>query len=176
MKFNVEDAAEVLSATPSVLRSLLAGLGEGWTESRGDQGDWEPFDIVGHLIHGERTDWIPRARIILEQGDDRTFVPFDRLAQFDTSKGKDLDLLLAEFEKLRADNIETLRSWDLTEEQLALTGTHPELGEVTLSELLATWVVHDLNHLRQIATSMAGRYRSEVGPWRAYLSILNDKP
>ena len=103
-------------------------------------------------------------------------MPFDRFAQFDTSEGKDLDLLLAEFEMLRADNIETLRSWDLTEEQLALTGTHPELGAVTLSELLATWVVHDLNHLRQIATSMARRYRSEVGPWRAYLSILNDKP
>jgi len=176
MKFDVSEAAEVLSATPSVLRSLLGGLGEAWTASRGERGNWEPFDVVGHLIHGERTDWIPRARIILEQGDYRTFVPFDRLAQFDASEGKDLDGLLEEFEKLRAKNIETLRSWNLTEEQLHLTGTHPELGEVTLSELLATWVVHDLNHLRQIVTSMAGRYQNEVGPWRAYLSILNDKP
>ena len=131
-----------------------------------------PFDIVGHLIHGEETDWIPRARIILEHGDKQTFVPFDRFAQFENSKGKSLTQLLDEFAKLRAENLDTLRSWSLTDAQLDLEGMHPELGRVTLRQLLATWVVHDLNHVRQIVTAMAKRYEGEVGVWKEYLSIL----
>lgn len=134
---------------------------------------WRPYDIVGHLIQGELTDWIPRARIILEQGEDRTFVPFDRFAQFEHSKGKSLAQLLDEFAKLRTQNIETLTSWNLTEHQLDLEGDHPELGRVTLRQLLATWVVHDLNHIRQVVTVMAKRYEGEVGVWKQYLSILN---
>ena len=133
---------------------------------------WNPYDVVGHLIHGEETDWIPRARIILAQGDNRTFVPFDRFAQFEKSKGRSLAQLLDEFAKLRVENIETLRSWNLTDAELDLEAIHPELGPVTLRQLLATWVVHDLNHIRQIVTAMAGKYASEVGVWREYLSIL----
>ena len=176
MRIKIQEAAEVLRATPKALGSLLDGLGDEWTGSVGERENWQPFDVVGHLIHGEKTDWIPRARIILAQGEDRIFVPFDRLAQFHVPTEKALAELLDEFENLRTENVETLLSWNLSDEQLSLKGTHPELGEVSLSELIATWVVHDLNHLRQIVTVMAARYGDEVGPWRAYLSILNDKP
>lgn len=135
--------------------------------------DWGPFDIVGHLIHGEETDWIPRARIILTQGENRTFEPFDRFAQFEASRGKTLGTLLDEFERLRNANLETLGSWKLTNAELDLYGVHPELGDVTLRQLLATWVVHDLTHIRQVATAMARRYSDEVGQWKQYLSILS---
>lgn len=172
MKFEIENAIEVLSATPAALRAMLGGLSDSWISSSNDSDSWQAFDVVGHLIHGEETDWIPRARIILEQGENRTFVPFDRFAQFENSKGKRLSDLLAEFEEARAKSLSELRSWNLTGEQLGLKGMHPELGEVSLSQLLATWVVHDLNHLRQIATAMARRYDAEVGPWKEYLSIL----
>ncbi|MEO6335085.1 MAG: DinB family protein, partial [Pyrinomonadaceae bacterium] len=127
----------------------------------------------GHLIHGEETDWIPRARIVLAQGDDPTFVPFDRFAQFENSAGNSLGQLLDKFEKLRAENIDLLRSWKLSDDHLSLEAMHPELGRVTLRQLLATWVVHDLNHVRQIATAMAKRYETAVGPWQEYLSILS---
>lgn len=150
---------------------MSGDLSDEWTASRGDA--WQAFDVVGHLIHGEETDWIPRARIILDQGEDRTFVPFDRFAQDEKSKGKTLLDLLDEFEKLRRENIAALRSWNLTEKELELKGIHPELAEVNLSQLLATWVVHDLNHVRQIVTAMAARYMDDVGVWRQYLSILN---
>ena len=177
MNFDISRATEVLSATPVTLRSLLGGLSGEWTGSDSSpqqEGDpWTPYDVVGHLIHGEETDWIPRARIILEQGENRTFVPFDRFAQFENSKGKSLAQLLDEFAKLRMENIDTLRSWNLTDAQLDLEGMHPELGLVTLRQLLATWVVHDLNHVRQIVTAMAGKYASEVGVWKEYLSILD---
>ena len=189
MRFSVEKSIEVLSATPGTLRSLLAGLSNDWTGTlpsdadasaegnRTPQSDtpnraWDAFDVVGHLIHGEETDWIPRARIILEQGDDRTFVPFDRFAQFEKSRGRSLTDLLSEFERLRRANIDELHGWELTDAQLDLEGTHPELGRVTLRQLVATWVVHDLNHVRQIATAMAKKYDGEVGPWKEYLSIL----
>jgi hypothetical protein len=170
--FSVSGAIEVLGATPGVLRSLLGQLSDRWTASLSAADEWQPFDVVGHLIHGEETDWIPRARIILAQGDDRTFVPFDRFAQFENSKGKALAELLDEFERLRWDNIDELHSWDLTDDQLDLEGKHPELGTVTLRQLLATWVVHDLNHVRQIVTGMARQYDDEVGVWKEYLSIL----
>lgn len=129
--------------------------------------------MVGHLVHGEETDWVPRARIILEHGEDRPFEPFDRFAQLTRFAGRSLDELLDRFAGLRRENLETVRSWRLTEEQLALAGRHPELGRVTLRHLLATWAVHDLNHLAQIARVMAKRYGEDVGPWRAYLSILD---
>jgi DinB superfamily len=172
MNFELDQAIEVLSATPKTLSHLLGALSADWTTAGNSENAWGPYDILGHLIHGEETDWIPRARIILEQGENRTFIPFDRFAQFERSKGKTLEALLGEFEKRRADNLGILRRWNLTAEHLDLLGIHPELGKVTLRQLLATWVVHDLNHIRQIVTSMAGRYREEVGPWREYLSIL----
>jgi len=179
MNFDISRSIEVLSATPATLKALLGGLSEDWKaseildpKSEIPNQEWRPYDIIGHLIHGEETDWIPRARIILEQGEDRTFVPFDRFAQFETSKGKSLGQLLDEFAKLRGESIETLRSWNLSDDQLELEGMHPELGRVTLRQLLSTWVVHDLNHIRQIVTAMAKRYDGEVGVWKGYLSIL----
>jgi hypothetical protein len=173
MNFDLNRSIEILERTPSVLDQLLQGLSSDWTATASDEKNWQPYDVVGHLIHGELTDWIPRAEIILAQGADRTFTPFDRFAQFEASAGKDLDSLLAEFGSLRAEGIKTLRSWNLSNSQLQLSGTHPELGEVSLKELLATWVVHDLNHIRQIVGTLAKRYEREVGPWRAYLGILN---
>ncbi|HVF30907.1 MAG TPA: DinB family protein [Pyrinomonadaceae bacterium] len=170
--FSVSGAVEVLTATPAVVRSIVGDLSDEWTASSGDAGNWSAFDIVGHLIHADETDWLPRARIILAQGENRTFEPFDRFAQFERSKGKSLSQLLDEFADLRVESLDTLRSWDLTEEQLDLEGMHPELGRVTLRQLLATWVVHDLNHVRQMVTSMAKRYEGEVGMWKEYLSIL----
>lgn len=174
MKFEVARAVEILSQTPSTIARMLEDLSPEWTESGGDQQNWTPYDVVGHLIHGEETDWIPRAEIILAQGDNRTFVPFDRLAQFERSKSRSLDDLLTEFAQARRANLEKLTRWQLTPEQLALKGLHPELGEVTLEQLLATWVVHDLNHIRQIVTYLAGLYADNVGFWRAYLSILDE--
>ena len=151
---------------------MLDALSPEWTESRGDKENWAPYDVIGHLIHGEETDWIPRAEIILAQGENRTFDPYHRLAQFERSKGKSLNDLLTEFAHLRSGNIEKLIRWQLTPEQLALKGNHPALGECTLEQLLATWAVHDLNHIRQIVVYMAKMYDKEVGPWKEYLSIL----
>jgi len=173
MNFELNNAIEVLTATPATLRSFVGSLSGSWTESSGTENTWKAFDVVGHLIQGEETDWIPRAEIILAQDANQTFTPFDRFAQFESSKGKTLGELLDEFEQKRKESLETLLSWTLTEEQLHLSGTHPELGEVTLRQLLATWVVHDLNHIRQIATAIAKEYKDEVGPWKQYLSILN---
>lgn len=176
MRFELEKTCEVLRQTPYSLARMLEGLSAEWTASSGDRENWGPYDIVGHLIHGDETDWIPRAEIILAQSENRTFVPFDRVAQFERSKGKTHDDLLTEFAHLRSVNLETLVRWQLTEEQLALKGTHPELGEVTLEQLLATWVVHDLNHISQIARKMAVKYSENVGPWTEYLSILKSEP
>ena len=171
MEFTLHRTIEILSATPSTVRSMIGGLSEDWTSSAGRE-DWGPFDIVGHLINGELTDWIPRARIILAQGNDTTFEPFDRLAQFERNKGKAVGELIDEFERLRAENLQTLSDLKLSDAQMELKGIHPELGPVTLQELIATWAVHDLTHIRQLATSMAKQYDSAVGPWREYLSIL----
>jgi hypothetical protein len=172
MKFQLEQALEILENTPLVLSSLLGNLSEEWTASAGNKDDWSPFDILGHYIHGEETDWIPRAEIILQQGANGTFEPFDRFAQFERSKGKTLDELLAEFAERRSESLATLRSWNLTEDQLRRQGAHPELGEVTLEQLLATWVVHDLTHIRQVVTFLAKKYGANVGAWKEYLSIL----
>lgn len=172
MKFKVEQAIEILQKTPGVLEALLGNLSDDWTKSSKDPNNWAPFDILGHLIHGEKTDWIDRAKIILEQGENRTFVPFDRFAQFKDSENKNLGQLLDEFAVLRAGNLEILRGFDLTADQLKLKGIHPNLGVVTLGELLATWVVHDLGHTKQITTVLAGKYKGEVGAWTEFLSIL----
>jgi hypothetical protein len=173
MKFNLDDAVEVLTATPPALKALLGGLSDGWTASTGTQDNWQAFDVIGHLLNAEETNWIPRAKVIVEDGTKGVFEPFDRLAHFERSKGKTLEELLVEFAEARRSSISTLLSWDLTIEQLSRKGYHPELGEVTLSQLLATWVVHDLTHIRQIATAMAKKYTVEVGPWKQYLGILN---
>jgi hypothetical protein len=172
MKFNLEMATEILRQTPFTLRRMLEDLSPEWTESSGDKENWAPYDVVGHLIHCEETDWMPRAEIILAQGENKTFEPFDRLAQFERSKGRTLDDLLTEFAHIRNTNIEKLGRWQLTSEQHVLKGVHPELGEVTLEQLLSTWVVHDLTHIRQIVQSMASKYANNVGSWKEYLSIL----
>lgn len=173
MKFNLDDAVEVLTATPSALKALLGGLSDGWTASTETQDNWQAFDVVGHLLNAEKTNWIPRAKVIVADGPNGVFEPFDRFAHFEQSKGKTLGKLLAEFAEARQSSIATLISWDITGEKLSRKGYHPELGEVTLSQLLATWVVHDLTHIRQIATAMAKKYTLEVGPWKQYLGILN---
>lgn len=155
------------------MRALLAGLPDDWTSCNEGADTFSAFDNVGHLIHGERTDWIPRARIILAQGANRRFEPYDRFAQVRESAGKSLAQLLDEFAQLRAENLATLRSWQLSERELELQGEHPDLGTVSLAQLLATWVAHDLGHVAQTARVMAKRYRAAVGPWRAYLPILD---
>ncbi len=172
MKFQVSQAVEVLERTPRVLRAMLAGIHEDWVRSNYGPKTFSPFDVVGHLIHGEKTDWMVRARIILEHGESRPFEPFNRYAMYEESKGKTMADLLREFESLRAANLRDLAALRLTSAQLALRGTHPALGAVTLGELLATWVVHDGNHIHQVAKCMAWQYRDEVGPWREYLTIL----
>jgi uncharacterized damage-inducible protein DinB len=173
MDFDLNHGLEILERTPGVLRSMLKGLSDDWT--RGNEGPetWSPFDVVGHLIHGERTDWIARAELILKHGMSTPLRPFDRFAQFRESEGKSLDELLVEFERLRRQNLDTIASWRLTDAQLLLEGTHPVFGAVTLRELLSTWVAHDLAHIGQIARVMAKQYGDAVGPWRAYLPILD---
>lgn len=173
MTFDLHLGVAVLERTPATFRALLAGLPEAWTASNEGPATFSPFDNVGHLIHGERTDWIPRAGIILAQGATRRFDPYDRFAQVRESAGKTLAQLLDEFAGLRARNLDTLRGWNITEAHLALEGEHPELGLVTLRQLLATWVAHDLGHLAQTSRVMAKQYRDAVGPWRAYLPVLD---
>ena len=172
MGFRLDEATEVLRRTPHTLNALLRDLPDAW--ARADEGPdtWSAYDIVGHLIHGEETDWIPRARIILDDGEGRAFEPFDRFAMFEKSAGRTLAELLDEFERLRARSLGELEGLRLAPEALTKRGRHPELGAVTLGELLAAWVVHDLGHIRQIVRVMARRYETAVGPWQAYLSIL----
>lgn len=172
MNFQPEQGIEVLGRTPAVLRALLGGLSDVWVLSNYGDKTFSPFDVVGHLIHGERTDWIPRARIILAHGEARAFEPFDRYAMYKDSQGKSLAELLDTFETLRRQNVGELQAMQLTPEKLALRGTHPELGAVTMEQLLAMWVVHDLNHIHQIAKSMAFQYGDNVGPWRRFVSIF----
>lgn len=163
---------EILERTPGVLRTWLTGLHPFWTRAEYGPDTFTVFDIVGHLIHGERADWMPRVRLILEAGPAQPFEPFDRYAQFEASHGKSLADLLDEFARLRSENLAALRRRQILHEQLRFRGTHPELGTVTLEQLLGTWVVHDLNHLAQIAKALATQYAGFVGPWREYLSIL----
>jgi hypothetical protein len=152
---------------------MLDGLPPAWTDATEGPETWSPYVIVGHLVHGERTDWIPRARIILAQGPERRFTPFDRFAQLREGANRPLAALLDDFARLRAESLATLAGWRLTDAQLALQGEHPEFGPVTLRQLLATWVAHDLGHVAQLARVMAKQYREAVGPWRAYLPVMD---
>lgn len=171
-EFSLAAGVPLLARTPSVLRSWLENLPAEWTQANEGPGTWSAYEIVGHLNHGERTDWIPRAMIILAQGEQRRFEPFDRFAQRRESEGKSLRDLLDDFAALRAANLVTLDGWRLTDDQLAWQGIHPAFGAVTLRQLLATWVAHDLNHIAQVARVMANQYREAVGPWREYLGVM----
>ncbi|HEY0243897.1 MAG TPA: DinB family protein [Gemmatimonadaceae bacterium] len=173
MEFDLTRGTAILERTPRALRAMLEGLSPDWTDATEGPDTWSPYIIVGHLIHGERTDWIPRAQIILAQGEQRRFTPFDRFAQFRESEGKSLANLLDEFEELRRESIVTLKSWQLTDAQMELKGEHPAFGAVTMRQLLATWVAHDLGHIAQTARVMAKQYREAVGPWREYLPVMD---
>lgn len=173
MSFDLDETFDLLERTPVVLDALLRATSPAWHAVDEGSETWSAFQVLGHLVHGEETDWVPRARIILEHGEDRPFEPFDRFAQLTRFADWSLGSLLDRFADLRRANVEAVRGWGLTGEQLALRGTHPALGPVTLGNLLATWATHDLNHIAQIARVLAGRHREAVGPWREYLSILN---
>lgn len=170
VNFELDEAIPVLERTPAVLSNLLADLPGDWTRVDEGPDTWSPREVIGHLINGERTDWIPRARIILKQEKYRKFDPFDRFAELKSERP--LKDLLDEFDQLRAGNVATLRGWNLKEKDLELTGEHPELGNVTMRQLLATWVVHDLSHIAQITRTMARAYTDAVGPWTAYFRVL----
>ncbi|MEP7381362.1 MAG: DinB family protein [Gemmatimonadota bacterium] len=172
MQFELSEGIQLLERTPATLRAMLDGLSEAWTAPNEGPDTFSAYDNIGHLIHGERTDWIPRARLILAQGANRRFERYDRFAQKRESQGKTLPQLLTEFASLRAENVASLRRMQLTERELGLQGEHPELGAVTLRQLLATWVAHDLGHIAQVARVMAKQYREAVGPWSVYLPIL----
>lgn len=172
MQFSIESSLEVLSATPNILRAMLAGKSDHWAKSNYGENTFSPFDVVGHLLHGEHVDWMVRARQILDTGDARAFDPFviDDLPEY--TKGRTMDDLLNAFEQARKRNLDDLRALQLTDAQLDLPGLHPELGPVTMRQLLAAWTAHDLHHLAQICKAMARQYYKDVGPWRAYLGIL----
>jgi uncharacterized damage-inducible protein DinB len=172
MEYQYEHAVEILRRTPATLTALLRGLPEAWTTSTEGPDTWSAYDIVGHLLHSEEANWIERARTILEYGEQRSFDSFDRTAMFEKYQGFSLDQLLTAFEQARTNNLVTLSEFQLTPEKLALKGVHPALGTITLSQLLATWVVHDLNHIGQIVEVMARQYAEAVGPWSANLAIL----
>jgi hypothetical protein len=169
---NLSHTVALLERTPAALNALLRDLPEAWSFENEGENSWSPFDIVGHLIYCERTDWMPRARIILQFGESRRFEPFDRFGQVHESRGKSMEQLLDEFARLRADNVAELRTMNLKPEHLALRGQHPAFGAVTLSQLLATWAAHDLTHLHQISRVMAHQYRDAVGPWSEYLGVM----
>jgi hypothetical protein len=171
-KFNPAEAIALLSRTPATLDALLRGMPNIWAHSNEGENTWNAFDIVGHLIAGERTDWMPRLRILLEHGEARPFDPFDRFAQSRESQGKSLEQLLDEFGRLRKENLTALQALNLQPQDLSRRGRHPALGTVTLSQLLATWAVHDLTHLHQLSRVMAHQYRDAVGPWSVYLGVL----
>ena len=173
-ELDLNDAVAILERTPPTLATLLRDVPEVWSRSTEGEGTWSPYDVIGHLIHGERTDWMPRARHILA-GETRPFDPFDREAQFNERSDTPLNEMLERFTELRRKSVEELNLMDLRPLDLARTGQHPALGQVTLGQLLATWVVHDLDHIAQITRTMAKVYTNAVGPWSAYLSILRDR-
>lgn len=172
MEHNLSHTFSLLSRTPAVLNALLRDLPETWTLGNEGGDSWSVIDVVGHLIHGERTDWMPRTRILLEFGETRTFEPFDMSGHKGQIQGKSLGQLLDEFARLRAENLDELRAMNPRPEDLERRGRHPEFGTITLSQMLATWAVHDLTHLHQISRVMACQYRELVGPWSAYLGVL----
>jgi hypothetical protein len=172
MEQNLQHTISLLTRTPAALNALLRDLPETWTLQNEGGSTWNVFDIIGHLIHGERTDWMQRARIILQSGEAQTFAPFDRLEHAQERQGKSLTQLLDEFARVRSENLEELRALNLRPEDLQRRGQHPALGVVTLSQLLATWAAHDLTHLHQTSRVMAHQYREAVGPWSKYLGVL----
>lgn len=171
--FVIDEAFAILSRTPATLDALLRGLPDGWIVAHEGGDTWSPFDVVGHLTHFERSDWMQRTRIILEHGEARPFDKFDRFAHFKASEGRTLANLLDEFAELRKDNLRALASFELTETDLDRRGQHPALGLVTLRQLLATWVAHDLDHVVQISRVLARQYSDEVGPWHGSLRIIS---
>jgi DinB superfamily len=176
MRFQLELSIDVLRRTPGTLLGFLSDLEEAWSRATEGPETFSPFDVVGHLIDGEETDWIPRARIILARGPNPAFEPYDRFRHRGRNAQRTLESLLEEFAQLRAASLEVLRSWHLTEAELDLPGAHPSLGRVTLRQLLAAWVVHDLGHVAQVARVMAKQYREEIGPWMPYLPVVTDHP
>ncbi len=174
MQFDLNKSLGLLQRTPDVLKTLLKDLPEDWTMPNEGGKSWSPYDVVGHLIHGEKTDWIDRIKIIVFEGPTKTFAPFDRFAQFKDSQGKTLNQLLKEFKTLRQTNLKTLEGFKITKKMLDKTAMHPSLGQVTLRNLLATWTAHDLNHIYQIVRVMAKNYKNEVGPWVQYLRLMNE--
>lgn len=172
MEHNLENTIALLARTPATLNVLLRDLPDAWTSGNEGGNTFSAFDVVGHLVHGERTDWMPRARRILEFGESRAFDPYDRFAQERESAGKSLPQLLDEFADLRAKNLNELRALGLTEQKLQLRGKHPRLGSVTLANLLATWAAHDMTHLHQVSRVLAHQYRDAVGPWTVFLGVL----
>ncbi|MBI3195484.1 MAG: DinB family protein [Ignavibacteriae bacterium] len=175
MNFNINEAITILRNTPKALSHLLERFPKELLTGNEGENTFSVFDVVGHLVHGEDTDWIPRAKIILAQEENRTFETFDRFAQFTRFKNGTIEELLELFSSKREQNLATLKSWNLTREQLALTGNHPALGEVTLQQLIATWVVHDFSHISQMMRVMAKQYSEDVGAWKEYLSILRSR-
>lgn len=173
MHFDLKQSIEILERTPSVLSALLKGLSSEWLLANEGEDTWSPYDVLGHYIEGEEKDWIPRMHIILSDKTDKQFIPFDRFAQLSKNKNKTTDELLHEFAELRRKNILQLKEADLTEEKLGKTGVHPEFGSVTLRELLAAWVAHDLNHIVQISRVMAKQYKTAMGPWTKYITAVN---
>lgn len=173
MKFDLEKSYAILSRTPAVIRTLLSDLDDGWIMNNEGPETFSPYDVVGHLIHGEKTDWAARTKIIVEFGLSKPFTPWDRFAQYEESRGKTLQQLLDEFELVRKNNLDWLQSLKLTTADLEKKGMHPKLGEVTLKNLLATWVVHDLTHMAQITRVMAKQYKEEMGPWPEFFRILS---
>jgi DinB superfamily len=172
-EFSLDEAVEVLTRTPAILDAMLRGLPDIWARCNEGKDTWSAFDIVGHLIAGERTDWMPRIQTLLEHGEAQPFDPFDRFAQENASQGKSLEQLLDDFARLRRENLAALHTLHLRPEDFTRSGRHPALGTVTLSQLLATWAVHDLTHLHQLSRVMAHQYREAVGPWSAYLGVLH---
>ena len=176
MQFELDQSIDILRRTPATLAALLRGIDASWSGAREGTDTFSPFDNIGHLIDGEETDWMSRARIILAHGPTVTFEPYDRFRHRERNAGRTLDALLEEFTRLRVANLDELRSWHLSEAELELPGDHPGLGRVTLRQLLAAWVVHDLGHVAQVARVMAKQYRNEIGPWVPYLPIVTDRP
>jgi len=173
MQFTVQKSIEILERTPAVLKTLLSGLSDEWIVNNEGPETFSPYDVIGHLIHGEKTDWTERAKMILEFGASKTFVPWDRFAQYEESKGKSLNQLLDDFDAIRKQNMVWFKSLELTESDLDKKGMHPRLGEVTLKNLLSTWVVHDLTHIAQVTRVMAKQYKEEMGPWPEFFRILS---
>jgi hypothetical protein len=173
MKYDLNKSIEILERTPQTLKQLLSGLHEDWLMNNEGPDTFSPYDVVGHLVHGEKTDWRPRVQRILKDGNTKTFDLFDRFAMYEESKGKSIDQLLQKFEDIRKENIKWFKSLNLTEKDLDKKGMHPKLGEVTLRNLLATWVIHDLTHIAQITRVMAKQYKEDMGPWVEFFRIVN---